>query len=104
MSPGRPSPASEGLTGVVNSTPRVQVHRVHRPVEGQTISVAALLSALELEDDEENRPPTGSSAGDEPYRRTIIRPADQHARLIANQLGDHHVTLLNALAAIGHQS
>ena len=31
------------------------------------------------------------------------QPADQHARLIANQLGDHHLTLLNALAATGHQ-
>jgi hypothetical protein len=34
-----------------------------------------LLSALELEDDEENRPPTGKPAGDpdDDYKRTIIR-------------------------------
>ena len=38
-------------------------------------------------------------AGNGPFSR----PADQHARLIANQLGDHHVTLLHALAATGHE-
>ena len=65
-----------------SNTPRSsrQVHPVHQPVEGQMLSAAALLSALELENDEENRPPTGSPATDaptgddlEPYRRTIIR-------------------------------
>jgi integrase/recombinase XerD len=52
-----------------------QVHPVHQPVEGQTLSAAALLSALEFEDDEENRPAAESSAGDvdDSYKRTIIR-------------------------------
>lgn len=39
-------------------------------------------------------------AGNSPFSRT----ADQHARLIANQLDNHHLTLLKALAAISHQS
>ena len=66
-----------------SNTPRSsrQVHPVHHPVEGQTLSAAALLSALESENDEENRPPTGSPAGDaltagdvdDGYKRTIIR-------------------------------
>jgi integrase/recombinase XerD len=60
-----------------SNTPRAsrQVHPVHQPVEGQVLSAAALLSALELEDDEENRLPTGSPAGDpdDGYKRTIIR-------------------------------
>jgi integrase/recombinase XerD len=52
-----------------------QVHPVHRSVEPATLSAAALLSALEFEDDEENRPAAGSSAGDvdDGYKRTIIR-------------------------------
>ena len=67
-----------------SNTPRTsrQVHPVHQPVEGQTLSAAALLSALESENDEENRPPTGSPAADaltadldggDGYKRTIIR-------------------------------
>jgi integrase/recombinase XerD len=61
-----------------SNTPRSsrQVHPVHQPVEGQVVSAAALLSALELEDDEENRPPTGPPASGDPdddYKRTIIR-------------------------------
>lgn len=66
-----------------SNTPRGsrQVHPVHRSPDGDdghVLSAAALLSALEFEDDEENRPPTGSVAGDapndvEPYKRTIIR-------------------------------
>jgi integrase/recombinase XerD len=63
-----------------SNTPRAsrQVHPVHQPVEGQVVSAAALLSALELEDDEENRPPTGSAGDattdvDDGYKRTIIR-------------------------------
>jgi integrase/recombinase XerD len=55
-----------------------QVHPVHRPLddESQVLSAAALLSALELEDDEENRPPTGPPDRGDPddgYKRTIIR-------------------------------
>jgi integrase/recombinase XerD len=53
-----------------------QVHPVHQPVEGQVLSAAALLAALEQENDEENRPTTGSPAADDPgdgYKRTIIR-------------------------------
>ena len=34
-------------------------------------------------------------------RGPFTRPADQHGRLIAHQLGDHHVTLLGALRAAG---
>jgi len=34
-------------------------------------------------------------------RGPFTRPADQHGRLIAHQLGDHHVTLLRALRAAG---
>ena len=34
-------------------------------------------------------------------RGPFTRPAEQHARLIARQLGDHHVTLLRALRAAG---
>ena len=34
-------------------------------------------------------------------RGPFTRPADQHARIIAHQLGDHHVTLLRALRAAG---
>lgn len=34
-------------------------------------------------------------------RGPFTRPADQHARLIAHQLGDHHVVLLRALRAAG---
>jgi integrase/recombinase XerD len=65
-----------------SNTPRSsrQVHPVHRPPDGdgQVLSAAALLSALEAEDDEENRPPTGTPAGGDPdlddgYKRTIIR-------------------------------
>lgn len=62
-----------------SNTPRSsrQVHPVHRPPdnEGQVLSAAALLSALELEDDEENRPPTGppDRDPDDGYKRTIIR-------------------------------
>ncbi len=36
-------------------------------------------------------------AGQGPF----TRPADQHGRLIAHHLGDHHVTLLRALKAAG---
>lgn len=66
-----------------------QVHPVHRPPdgEGHVLSAAALLSALDSDHDEENRPPTGSSpnrgdhrhdgddpnGGDDGYKRTIIR-------------------------------
>ncbi len=63
-----------------SNTPRSsrQVHPVHQPLEGQVVSAAALLSALELEDDEENRPLTGSAGDattdvDDGYKRTIIR-------------------------------
>jgi integrase/recombinase XerD len=60
------------------NTPRAarQVHPVHRPPdsEGQVLSAAALLSALELEDDEENRPPTGPPDPDDGgFKRTIVR-------------------------------
>lgn len=60
-----------------SNTPRAarQVHPVHQPVEGQVLSAAALLSALESEDDEENRPPTGSPdrVDDGGFKRTIVR-------------------------------
>jgi integrase/recombinase XerD len=62
-----------------SNTPRSsrQVHPVHQATSnGHTLSAAALLAALEFEDDEENRPPAGSSpAGDvdDGYKRTIIR-------------------------------
>jgi hypothetical protein len=36
-------------------------------------------------------------AGQGPF----TRPADQHARLITHQLGDHHVVLLQALRSAG---
>jgi integrase/recombinase XerD len=73
------------------NTPRTDrhVHPVHQPVdgEGQTLSAAALLAAIDQDDDEENRPATGSPADNNsdrggdgdgrddgvPYRRTIIR-------------------------------
>ncbi len=65
-----------------SNTPRAsrQVHPVHRPPgdDSRTLSAAALLSALEFEDDEENRPHTGSGGDatvdvDDSYKRTIIR-------------------------------
>lgn len=33
----------------------------------------------------------------------FTRPADQHGRLIAHRVGNHHVTLLNALRQAGVQ-